>query len=94
MFLLVCFDVILFFKQMGLLYRLTRSCRTKNINVTESEEYSSKPTQFLKGIFYSFCGIIIFSVKFSICACLAKEEEGGHDPKFFKRVPFNIRVQS
>ena len=48
--LLICFDAILYFKQMGGIYSTTRKCRTKPANVNEDEIEENAESQTLKGI--------------------------------------------
>ena len=50
MLLAICFDVILYCKQMGVTYRITRSCKRETSRADEEEPRADGEPQVLKGI--------------------------------------------
>ena len=60
MLLLICFDVILYFKHMGAMYSITRKCRTTPANVKEEEDEAKVESQSLKGIYHRYISVSSF----------------------------------
>jgi len=53
--LLICFDVILYFKHMGAIYSIVRKCRTTPANVKEEEVEANVESQTLKAHYNDVC---------------------------------------